>query len=97
MQNHMIWIAAKQMDVLLDPFQSLSLIQQPGVEVTILANLLRSQETVRANSIIDVDHDYAVVRCSNDIVPEVVGIGQPGVPSPRKEEPHWQLRIRSRI
>lgn len=76
MQHYVAGIPSKQVDILLDPFQSLALIEQASIEVTVPSHFLRSQEAISTDPIVDIDHYDAMVRRSYDFVSVVVCIEQ---------------------
>jgi hypothetical protein len=49
------------MNVLLNPFQTFSLIKKSNVEVTICLNLLAGKETPNTNAVVESDNDNIIV------------------------------------
>lgn len=61
----------------LDPFHHLPLIEEPDIQLAILAHTLTSQETPQADSIVECDEDNVLARGFDDLraVPVLVGVG----------------------
>lgn len=69
-------IAAKFGDVLLDPLQDLSLVEEADVVVNIAAVCVaRGHETIRPYAIVEEDHDHLVIGCRDDARTIFVGVG----------------------
>ncbi len=67
---------AYQMNVLLNPFQTFSLIKKPYVEVTIGLNLLAGKETPNTNAVVESDNDNIIVSCVDQTRAIQVRIGE---------------------
>jgi hypothetical protein len=68
-------ITSKLADILLNPLQSLDLISQTVVGSAALNDLIRSQEAIRTNTVVEVDNDNIVVTCFNQTGAVVVRVG----------------------
>lgn len=72
-QYDVIWIAAELSDILLNPFQGLSLITQSVVGLECRAAI--SEESVSADAVVDADHHDGLVTGGDETRAVHIGVG----------------------
>jgi hypothetical protein len=82
--------------MLLYPFESHSLVQQPRIEIPVSSHLLTCQEPVRANAIVEIDHNDVVARVCYDCRSVVICIGILCVATTCDVDPYRKFRIGGR-
>lgn len=85
---------AYQVNVLLCPLQSLALVQQPDIQVTVLPNLVACQKSEYTNTIINLYKDDSHVGLLNDHCPVKILVFITSIPTALDEEPNGQLVAR---
>jgi hypothetical protein len=80
-----------RLDVLLHPLQSLDHVLEPVVQRTLVFDLLRGQEAVRTNAVVEGDDHNVVARGLNQATAVVVGIAQRVVAAALDEKVDWQV------
>jgi len=63
-----------QMNVLMNPFEALPLVEQPNVEVTICLHLLAGKKAPNTNTVIESDNDKIIFSCVDQTGPVQIRI-----------------------
>jgi hypothetical protein len=72
--GNVLGVTSKLADIFLYPLQSLDLVSETVVGSASLNNLVWSQETIRTNTVVEVDDDNVVVACFDQTGTVVVGV-----------------------
>jgi hypothetical protein len=89
----MVRVAAKAMDVLLNPSEQEALVEQTGIEVTVRSDVLAGQETPETDAVVEVDVDEVLVRRGDEAGAVPVGISVLGVAAALNEDHDGQFHI----
>ena len=74
--------------MLLHPFQSLPLIQQTSIEISVLADLLAGQKTKGPDTVVEIDEDDTIIGPVHDLGTVEVCILITCVAASLDKEPH---------
>jgi hypothetical protein len=78
-------------NICLDPFQQKLLVEEPGIQISILSDFLACQEPIRPNSVVEVDKYDTVPRNVNYSRTIIVGICIGGIPATLNVNPDGEL------
>lgn len=94
MNNDVVRVATKLLNVLLDPVKKLALVEQTGVQVTIASRLEALQKAKNTNAVIEADRNDVVVRLLDNRGSVDVGVAEGRVTTILDVDPDGQLRVR---
>jgi hypothetical protein len=86
-----------QVNVFLDPFQRETLVQQSGIQSTILLDLLACEKTESTNPVIEIDQDNVLVGFGDHIRTIVIGIRVCSIAAALDVKPDFELGSLGRV